>query len=626
MAKEGNEIRKALLSTTGLIAVFFILILINVIVSYANIRWDATENRIYSLSEGTKHILADLTQPVDIQFYYNKNSNNIPNEMKLYATRVRDFLTEYERASHGKIKVEMYDPKPDSDEEEWAQKYGLHAIQTSTGEKIYCGLVFLAADQVGKIEFLDPGKEELLEYDITRAIQRLGNPKRKVIGVISGLPVFGNPAYARMGQPGAGAEWLFITELKKTYEVKEIPLSSVAIDPAPDLLLIIHPKNISKKLQYAVDQYVLSGGNAIVFVDPYCISDTSRQSYMGPPSSSLPTLFKAWGISFDPSKVVVDFDQTTPVRTRDNRVEQSPVMISARNEAFNSGNVVTAGLESMLFPLVGALNKTKDSTFEFEPLVRSGKNASLIEAFKAGMGLDMIRRKFVPGKERLYLCARISGKFKTAFPEGPPKDEKGKDRKEQGAGEKQLKEATKACNVIVVGDADLLADRFYVQQGQFLGVTISKVFNDNLNFVSNACETLTGSNDLIALRTRGRFERPFEVVLALQQKAQQRWLSKEKELTKEAEETNQKLKELERQKGVSQKLILSTEQEKEIARFREQRSRINHELKEVRKNLRADIEALGNMLKAINIFLMPLFVCIAGLFFAFFKYRRMTKK
>jgi len=301
MAKEGSEIRKALLSTTGLIAVFFILILINVIVSYANIRWDATENRIYSLSEGTKHILADLTQPVDIQFYYNKNSNNIPNEMKLYATRVRDFLTEYERASHGKIKVEMYDPKPDSDEEEWAQKYGLHAIQTSTGEKIYCGLVFLAADQVGKIEFLDPGKEELLEYDITRDIQRLENPKRKVIGVISGLPVFGNPAYARMGQPGAGAEWLFITELKKTYEVKEIPLSSVAIDPAPDLLLIIHPKNISKKLQYAVDQYVLSGGNAIVFVDPYCISDTSRQSYMGPPSSSLPTLFKAWGISFDPS-------------------------------------------------------------------------------------------------------------------------------------------------------------------------------------------------------------------------------------------------------------------------------------------------------------------------------------
>lgn len=626
MAKSGSEISKTLLSTTGLIAVFFILILINVIVSYANFRWDATEDRIYSLSEGTKHILSKLSQPVDIQFYYNRNSMNIPDEMKLYATRVGEFLSEYEQGARGKIRVQMFDPKPDSDEEEWAQKYGLRAIQTSTGEKIYCGLVFLAADQVAKIEFLDPGKEELLEYDITRAIQRLQNPRKKVIGVLSGLPVFGNPAYAGMGQPGAEAEWLFITELKKTYEVKEIPLSSSSIDPAPDLLLVIHPNNISKQLQYAIDQYVLSGGNAMVFADPYCVSDTSRQSFMGAPSSSLPGLFKEWGVSFDSTKVVADFDQVTPVRTRDNRVEQSPVMISARNEAFNSGNVVTAGLEDMLFPLAGAVKKAKDSAFEFEPLVRSGKNAMLIDAFKAGMGLDVIRREFVPGKEQLYLCARISGKFKTAFPEGPPKDEKGEDKKKQGAGQKQLKEAAKACNVIVVGDADLLADRFYVQHGQFLGVTISKVFNDNLNFVSNACETLTGSNDLIALRTRGRFERPFEVVLALQQKAQERWLSKEKELMKQAEETNRKLKELETQKDASQKLIISPEQEKEIAKFKEQKNRINHELKQVRKNLRAEIDDLGNTLKAINIFLMPFCVAIAGLLFAFMRHRRMMKK
>ncbi|MBW2097041.1 MAG: GldG family protein, partial [Deltaproteobacteria bacterium] len=189
MAKRGSEFRKTLLSTTGLVAVFLILILINVIVSYANIRWDATEDHIYSLSEGTKHILSELSQPVDIQFYYNRSSRNIPDEIKLYATRVREFLSEYEHAGKGKIKVQMFDPKPDSDEEEWAQKYGLRAIQTPTGEKIYCGLVFLAADQVGKIAFLDPGKEELLEYDITRAIQRLQNPEKKVIGVISGLPV-----------------------------------------------------------------------------------------------------------------------------------------------------------------------------------------------------------------------------------------------------------------------------------------------------------------------------------------------------------------------------------------------------------------------------------------------------
>ncbi|MEJ2024745.1 MAG: hypothetical protein P8Y00_06990, partial [Deltaproteobacteria bacterium] len=203
-------------------------------------------------------------------------------------------------------------------------------------------------------------------------------------------------------------------------------------------------------------------------------------------------------------------------------MEQSPVMISARDEAFNSGNVVTVGLENMLFPLAGAVKKVKGSPFTFEPLVRSGERASLVDAFKAGMGLDVIKREFVPGKERLFLCARVSGKFKTAFPEGSPKDEKETSKGGQGKAPQQLREAAKSCNVIIVGDADLLADRFYVQHGQFLGVTLSKVFNDNLNFVSNSCETLTGSNDLIALRTRGRFERPFEVVLALQRKAQER--------------------------------------------------------------------------------------------------------
>ncbi|MFZ0451454.1 MAG: Gldg family protein [Desulfatiglandaceae bacterium] len=620
-----SESTRTLLSSTGLIVVFFILVFINVFVSYANIRWDATQDKIYSLSEGTKHILGDLKQPVEIQFYYNRSSSEVPGQIKLYATRVREFLSEYEDASGGRVKVVMYDPKPDSDEEEWAQKYGLHTLDTATGEKIYCGLVFLAADQVQKIEFLDPGREELLEYDITRIIQQLQNSKKKVIGVMSGLPLFGNPSVPGMG-PQGGEAWLFITELKKTYDVREISLTAEKIDPALDLLLVVHPKHISDRSQYAIDQYVLSGGKAIVFVDPFCISDRAQQTFMGPSASSLGKLFKAWGLSFDPSKVVVDYDQSTPVRGSDNRVEQSPVMISARNEAFNSKNVVTAGLEQMLLPLAGGLKKAKESPYEFEPLIKSGKNAALIDAFKAIMGLDAIRKDFVPGKEPISLAVRVSGKFKTAFPKGPPVDKKAKKESPKPDPQKQLKEAGDTRNVIVVADADLLADRFYVQRGQFLGTVISRVFNDNLNFLSNACETLTGSNDLIALRTRGRFERPFEVVLALQERAQERWLSKEKELMKQADETNRKLRELEGRKDVSQKLIISPEQEKEVARFRKQKGRIDHELKEVRKNLRADIESLGNILKAINIFLMPLFVVIAGLLFAFNRHRRMRRK
>jgi gliding motility-associatede transport system auxiliary component len=620
-----SEITRTLLSTTGLIVVFFILVFVNVLVSYANIRWDATQDKIYSLSEGTKHILGDMKQPVEIQFYYNRSSSEVPDQIKLYATRVREFLSEYEHMSGGRVKVVMYDPQPDSDAEEWAQKYGLQTLDTATGEKIYCGLVFLAGDQVQKIGFLDPGREELLEYDITRIIQQMQNPKRKVIGVMSGLPLFGNPSVPGMG-PRGGEAWLFITELKKTYDVREIPLTADKIDKGLDLLLVVHPKNISDKSQYAIDQYVLSGGKAVVFVDPFCISDGTQQTFMGPSASSLDKLFKAWGISYDPSKVVVDYDQTTPVRGRNNSVEQSPVMLSPRNEAFNSKNVVTAGLEQMLLPLAGGLTKAKESPYEFEPLIKSGKNAGLIDAFKATLGPDAIQRAFAPAKEPLYLAVRVVGKFKTAFPEGPPVDKEAKKGSAKTGPRNQLMKAGDTRNVIVVADADLLADRFYVQQGQFFGTVISRVFNDNLNFLSNACETLTGSKDLIALRTRGRFERPFEVVLALQQKAQERWLSKEKELMKEAEETNRKLRELEGRKDASQKLIISPEQEKEVARFREQKGRIDHELKEVRKNLRADIEFLGNTLKAINIFLMPFFVVIAGLLIAFNRHRRMRRK
>jgi len=625
MARRGSDIKKALLSTTGIVAVFFILILINVIVSYANIRWDATDDKIYSLSKGTLHIIANLKQPVEIKFFYSRSSKDVPDDIKLYAERVRDFLSEYEHASDGRIKVENYDPKPDSDAETWAQKYSLRVMQTPSSDKLYCGLVFLSADQVGKIAFLDPGREELLEYDITRVIQRLENPRRKVIGVISGLPVFGGPSFP--GQQG-GNQWLFITELKKSYKVRDIPMTASKIDPAPDLLLVIHPKGISQKLQYAIDQYVLSGGKAIVFVDPFCISDTSRRSFMGFSSSSLDRLFKAWGVSMPKGKVVADMDQQTPVRTRDNRVENSPVMISARGQAFNSRNVITAGLESMLFPLAGAIEKVKGSKYALEPLVRTGKDAGLVDAFKASLGVDAVRRAFVSGKKPLYLAVQVRGKFKTAFPDGPPVAKKDAKKNKKGAGTHpaQIKEARKKCTVIILGDADLLADRFYVQRGRLFGVMVSRVFNDNLNFLSNASETLTGSNDLIALRTRGRFERPFTVVLDLQRKAQEKWLAKEKDLMREAEATNRKLKELEGQKEASQKLILNPEQEKEIARFRREKQKINNELKEVRKNLRADIENLGNMLKAINIFLMPFLVIIAGLGFAFYKHRRMTKR
>jgi ABC-type uncharacterized transport system involved in gliding motility auxiliary subunit len=626
---QDRDYKKTLVSTAGVVVLFVILVLANVILSYANIRWDTTEDKIYSLSRGTRNILSGLAEPVTIKFFYSASNSNLPINIKLYAKRVREFLSEYEHAGKGRVKVESYDPKADTDEEEWAQKYGMRAMRVSSGDTIYFGLVFLAADKEERIEFLDPSREELLEYDVTRIISRLQSPEKKVIGVISGLPVFGGPL--NPGTPlGPAVErpWLFITELKKTYEVREIDLSADRIDPSVNLLLILHPKGLGPKLEYAIDQYVLSGRNAIVFVDPFCISDTAQgqQQFMRVPSSSLDRLFGAWGISMDSSKALADMDQPTRLRTPSGEVEENPTWISARKEAFDQRDVVTSGLESMLFPVAGAIKKTEGSTYEFEPMVHSGKNGSLMEAFKASFGAAAIRRDFVSSGKPFNIVVRVSGKFKTAFPGGPPGGKKSEPGSPGTSGMGHLEEGKKKATIMVVADADMLADRFYVQTSRVLGFPISKMFNDNLNFLLNSCEILTGSDQLIGLRSRGRFERPFTAVLELKQEAQEKWLAKERELEKQAEDANRRLHELEQQKDVSQKLILSPEQEAEINRFREEKQRIDQELKQVRRSLRADIEALGTTLKGINIFLMPLLVSFAGIVFGVYRQRRVKRR
>ncbi|MCD6306304.1 MAG: Gldg family protein [Deltaproteobacteria bacterium] len=623
---KGFDYKRTLISVTGLAVLFLVLILVNIIVSYAAIRWDVTEDDIYSLSEGTRHILSDLKQPVAIKFFYSKSNPDIPANIKVYAKHVEDFLSEYRRQGKGRITVEMIDPKPDSDEEEWAQRYGVEPMRTG-GARIYCGLVFLAADQEDVIPWLDPAQEQMLEYDITRIIQGLQTTEKKVVGIISSLPIFGTKGRVMPGQ-APGEEWLFIREMKKTYDIKEISPLAQKIDMPLDLLMVVYPKHISPRLEYAIDQYVLSGGNALIFVDPLCISDREQgqQSFLRSSGDSLKRVFKAWGIAMDPAKAVVDFGQPTRVRTGNRGAEDNPLMVSARGNSFNREDVVTAGLETMLFPVAGAIEKLEDADSEFEPLASSSTNAGLTEAFNAYLGLEAIKRKFAPAGQPFHMAVRIRGTFKTAFPEGCPESEDAGDKPEGTPQGPHLAKGKGKATVIVVSDADMLADQFYVHRGNFFGLSVSQMFNDNLTFLSNAAEILTGSDDLIGLRSRGKLERPFTVVLELKKKAQERWLSKEKELVRRIEETNRKLRQLEAQKDGSQKMILSSEQEAEIARFREERQKINRELKNVRKNLRADIERLGATLKALNIFLVPSLVCVAGVLFAIYRQRKVKRK
>jgi ABC-type uncharacterized transport system involved in gliding motility auxiliary subunit len=429
-------------------------------------------------------------------------------------------------------------------------------------------------------------------------------------------------------QQGGADPWLFVTEMRKTYDVREIAPTADKIEPV-DLLVLLHPKDLPAKMRYAVDQYVLSGGNVLVFVDPLCVVDTSQQQgFPQPSSSNLEKLFGVWGISMDKGKVVMDLDQPTRLR-RGNAVEENPTWISARKGAFNSTDVVTSKLENMLFPMAGSIKAGDTPPQEMEVLVRSGKNAGLVDAFKATVGPDVMRRDFVADAQPQNLAVRLRGKFKTAFPGGMVDESKsgtetGAVKEERDS--RQLMESTKSASIVIVADADMLADDFYVQKTRLAGFVLSKVFNDNLNFLLNACEILPGSDELIGLRSRGKYERPFTAVLELQRLAQERWMAKENELVQRAEETNRTLRELEQKKDASQTLILSPEQEAEISRFREERERVNRELKEVRKNLRADVENLGTKLKWINILLMPLLVSVVGIGYALHRQRRMRRR
>ncbi len=623
--KQRFGVGKSLYSAGGAALVLLILIFINAIISQANLRWDATEDNLYSLSEGTRNILSDMEQDVTIKVFYSDDNVNVPVHIKTYARRMLDFLSEYEYYSDGRVQVETYNPEPDSEAEDWARKYGIEPINIPTGDRLYFGLVAVAADQEEVIPSIDPTREAHLEYDITRIISRLQNPTKPRIGIISDLPVFGTPSMGMM-QRGQGQEpWLYVEELRKTYDVEQI--HSTATDPLSpddyDLLILHYAKNAAPQLLYAVDQYVLAGGNLIVFADPFSVSD-STPSQPGQVKSAIPTmLLSAWGVSMEENKVVVDFDYATRLRNRQNQVENNPVWLSVAPEGFNTEEISTAELESMLLPAAGAITKMEDATYSYEPLIRSSKNSALTESFRAQFGTQGLRREFKPTVDQYDLAVRIQGTFQTAFPDGKPAgDEAGTEPDAEAdteAAEKGLTEGTERATIILVGDADLLFDSFYVNRQNLFGFQVAQVFNDNLNFLLNAGEMLTGSESLISIRSRGKFERPFTRVEELEKKAQARWLAREQELVRKVEETNRKLRQLEGQKDPSQEFIVSEKQEAEIEKFQEEKRRIQEDLKIVRRNLRADIEALGTKVKFINIFLVPLLVAFAGLGYALYR-------
>jgi len=624
MSDRKQNISKSLFSVGGILLLLVIVILVNLLVSRVNLRWDLTQDNVYSLSDGTKRILSGLEQDVTIKLFYSRSNAGIPVSIKNYGNRLIDFLKEYELYSGGKLQVEIYDPKPDSEEEEWAQKYGIEGIKLPAGEQIYFGLVAVAADQEETIRMLDPSAEQRLEYDITRIVARVQSPAKITIGVVSGLPVFGG-ARTNFQRGDQNQPWLFIQELQKTYNVTEMtPFSKAGtIDSAVDLLLVIHPRDISEEMKYAIDQFILGGRNALILVDPSAVMDMNPGMLK---SSALPELFETWGIRMDATKVLVDFGLATRLRDQNGQIEDNPLWVSLKPESFNADSVITAKLESMLLPVAGTIVKVPDHPVQYEALLGSSTYSTHTDAFKTQFGASELRREFSATPENYDLAVMLRGTFKTAFPNGRPTPEEAGDTGEQSGSDKSpaphLTESPQPSTLLVMADTDFLFDGYYVSRQNFLGFEIANIFNDNLNFLLNSIELMTGSEDLIDIRSRGTHERPFEKVQELEEKAQARWLAREQELVRKVEETNAKLQQLERQKDASQNLILSEAQETEIRKFQEEKIRINRELKEVRRNLRAEIERLGNRIKFLNLFAVAILVSLGGLFYGLYRRKK----
>lgn len=633
-ATSASQFWKIISGIAGVVLFLTILVAANIIIGNLRFRRDITEERLFTLSEGTRSILGKIHSPITIKFFFSASIPELNAPIKNFAQQVEDLLKEYQLAARGKIILEKYDPEPDSDAEEWAERYGLSgASMGPLGPRVYFGLVAVKGDNRAVIPVINPRQDELLEYNITRMITQVANPDKPVVGVLSSLPVMGIKTFpfAMPGQPRPRnqAAWFAFQNLKKDYEVRQISTAADKIDTNITALIIVHPKNLPDKTLYAIDQFVLRGGRLIVFLDPMCLTDAATQqpTQAGPAktSSNLEKLLPAWGVEYDPNKVLADINASTRIMRLDNELDDSPVFLTLRQPNIDGKDVITAKLESMLMPCAGAFSITGSPLIKAATLLVSSEQSQLINRMIAQMDSATIRRNFKPGLKRYILAVRLHGQFKSAFPEGKPKEDVVEQTEPPPAvASVHLQESSQPNIIILVADVDLLFDQFAGQLLSYFGQNVFQPINDNINFFANAVDQLAGSIDLVNVRSRGRFERPFDLVQDLLNKAQDRWLERERELREKLESTEKRLQELQSQKDETQRYILSPEQEAEIKRYKQKKIQTDTELKQVRRNLREDIERLGVKVKAVNILLIPAIVCIGAL--AFGLYRRAKTK
>jgi ABC-type uncharacterized transport system involved in gliding motility auxiliary subunit len=588
------------LSAIVLAAIIFVAINIAADAGLTTAKLDLTANGQFTLAQGTRNIVANLKEPVTLRFFYSKDAVADDAQTAAYAKRVRDLLGQYQSISRGKIIVEEINPEPFSEAEDRATALGLSGQPTDDGDQIFFGLAGTnRVDGTEAIPYFSPEREQYLEYDITSLVYRLSNTKKPVIGILSSLQLQAGIGGLQAMMQGTAQPYVIYQEITQIFAPKPVPPDFKAIPTDMDVMLIVHPPALGPEQLQALDQFVLRGGRLLLFVDP--VSELAKQAGGNPdmpaampPSSDLPGLLRAWGVGYSPEKIVGDKALAVRIPSGDPRepVVSYPVWLHFSADNVDAKDPITANLSSFYMGSVGALHALKGATTTFTPLVSSSDQAALLDASVMGTNPNPqdLMDQIAPTGEKFTIAARLSGPAKTAFPQ-------------------TAKVKSGNINVVVVADTDLFDNRFWVRVQNVLGKKVAAPFGENGPFVLDAIENMTGSSDLISLRTRTPAERPFTRVRKLQLAAQDQFQKQEEDLEKKKTEVLQHLREL--QQGGAGNTTLSPAQQGEVDRYRRQLIDTYAELRSVQHGLRKDIDSLGDTLKLINIVLVPLTV---GLF------------
>jgi ABC-type uncharacterized transport system involved in gliding motility auxiliary subunit len=620
--------KRTTLGGGALIALALLFIGLTVLFNYSLRGWrlDLTENHLYTTAPGTDRILKSIKEPINLYFFFSeKTANQIP-QLKTYGVRVREFLEELQARSSGNVRLHVVDPAPFSEDEDRASELGVRSTPVgATGSSFYFGLAGTnSTDGHATIDFFDPAKEQFLEYDVVKLVYTLANPKKPVVAWLSTLNM-SESFDQRSGQMRPA--WALYAQAQQLFDIRNVEPTATKIDSDVSTLVIVHPKGLSPATQWAIDQYALRGGHILLFVDPLAEADPAGagdprnpMAAMGADKSShFSTLLSSWGVNFDAKQVIADRGRALSVSMRQG---EAPVqhlgILGLDQSSFNKSDVVTAGLSNVNVATAGFLTPIKGATTRFESILQSSAEAEPMPAERFAMLFDpsSLRDGFKPTGQRYTIAARVTGKVKTMFPGGPPAGVT------LAQGQTALKDSMKPLNLIVFADTDMLSDFMWVHEQNFFGQTVAQAWASNGDLVLNALDNLSGSTDLISVRGRATFTRPFERVEGLRRVADDRFRAKEQELEQQLRETEDKLTALQSKRSDKSSIILTPEQEKELDQFQEQKLSIRKQLRAVRAGLDEEIKGLGTEVKIVNIVVVPFVFAMAVLLIAIWRRRQ----